>query len=105
MKEQCFFVGQSRHLFDASSCHFFCSFCCYSASAVHSQQPGDHHDPDSEAHDHGPADMEESSPGHNALSTLMLLRACMNLKLWIFLNLAESTPRGWRQEAYLLPLE
>lgn len=33
---------------------FFCLFCCYRASAVHSQQPGDHHDPDSEAHDHEP---------------------------------------------------
>ena len=51
-----------------------------------------------------PADMEEGSPGHNALSTLMLLHACMHLKLWVFLNLAESAPRGWRQEAYLLPL-
>lgn len=33
---------------------FFCSFCCCCASAVHSQQPGDHWAPDSEAHDHKP---------------------------------------------------
>lgn len=51
-----------------------------------------------------PADIEEVSPGHNALSTLMLLHARMHRKLWFFLNLAESMPRGQRQEAYLLPL-
>lgn len=51
-----------------------------------------------------PGDMEGGSPGHNALSTLMLMHASMHLKLWISLNLAESAPGGWRWEAYLLPL-
>lgn len=27
---------------------FSCSFCYYPTSAVHAQQPGDHHNPDSE---------------------------------------------------------
>lgn len=103
-KEQCFFVGGSRHLSDAASCHFFCLFCCYQASAVHSQQPGDHHDPDSKLMTTSPADTEEDASGHNALSTLMLLRACTHLKLWVFLNLAENSSRGWKQEAYCRPL-
>lgn len=92
MKEQCFFVEGTRHLSDASSCNFFCSFavallllCIHSSLVVTTILVV-------KRMTMSPADTEEGSPGHSALSTLMLLHACTHLKLWIFLIWQRAYP-------------
>lgn len=62
--------------------------------AVHSQQAGGHHDSDSEAHDQQPCWYGRWLSWHQCTVNTDA-STCLHLELWVFPNLAESTPKGW----------
>lgn len=74
MKEQCFFVGGGTRLFDAS-CHFFLLLLLLLQLCIHSRLVVTM-TLILKLMTNSPADMEDGSPGTNALSTLMPLHAC-----------------------------
>lgn len=102
MKEQCFFVGVSRHLSDASLYHFSSAFAITLVQLCIRSRPLITMTLTLKHVITSPAVIKEGSPSHNAPSKKVLTHAYVHLKLWIFLNLALRAPR--RQEAYFLLL-
>lgn len=92
--ERIVMLCRCRHLFDAPLHFFSAPFAV--TPAVHSQQAGGHHDSNFEAHNQEPCwygrglSWPQCTVNTDAST-------CLQLELWVFLNLAESAPRRWQR--------